>query len=185
MDVQELLLTAGRAAAVYGLMLVVVRLLGKRTVGNFTAFDLLVALMLGEVVDEMIYGDVPFLQGTVAILVIGALAYLNSWLSYFGHGFDRALEGEPTVVIRDGKIDQHGMRAERMNEGDVLSELRLHGTDDISRVREARVETDGEFSVLLKEEAEPLKRRDLDRVEKALWKRLQRQRRRRAATAKA
>lgn len=56
METQELLLTAQRAAAVYVLMLVVIRLMGKRTVGNFTAFDLLVALMLGEIVDEIIYG---------------------------------------------------------------------------------------------------------------------------------
>jgi hypothetical protein len=46
-----------RAAAVYVLMLVVIRLMGKRTVGDFTAFDLLVALMLGEIADEITYGD--------------------------------------------------------------------------------------------------------------------------------
>ena len=51
MDAHALWITAGRAAAVYAFMLVVIRLLGKRTVGNFSAFDLLVALMLGEVVD--------------------------------------------------------------------------------------------------------------------------------------
>ena len=67
METQELLLTALRAAAVYVLMLVVIRLMGKRTVGNFTAFDLLVALMLGEIVDEIIYGDVTFAQGTQPI----------------------------------------------------------------------------------------------------------------------
>jgi uncharacterized membrane protein YcaP (DUF421 family) len=161
MDPHELLLTAGRAAAVYGLMLVVVRLLGKRTIGNFTAFDLLVALMLGEAVDEMIYGNVPFLQGTVAILVVAGLAYLNSWLSYASHGLARVLEGTPTVIIRNGELVRHGMRAERMNEEDVLSELRLQGTDDVSRVREARVETDGGFSVLLREDEEPARRRDL------------------------
>ena len=58
-------------------MLVVVRALGKRTVGNFSAFDLLVALMLGEVVDEIIYGDVRFIQGTVAIVTLAAVAYVG------------------------------------------------------------------------------------------------------------
>lgn len=51
-DVNELLMTAARAAAVYVLMLLVIRALGRRTVGNVSAFDLLVALMLGEIVDE-------------------------------------------------------------------------------------------------------------------------------------
>jgi uncharacterized membrane protein YcaP (DUF421 family) len=77
MDTGELLLTAARAIAVYVLMLGVIRALGKRTVGNFSAFDLLVALMLGEVVDEIIYGDVRFLHGTVAIVTIGAVAYAD------------------------------------------------------------------------------------------------------------
>jgi uncharacterized membrane protein YcaP (DUF421 family) len=71
----ELLMTAARAFAVYVLMLIVIRALGTRTVGNFSAFDLLVALMLGEVVDEIIYGDVRFVQGTVAIVTIAAITY--------------------------------------------------------------------------------------------------------------
>jgi uncharacterized membrane protein YcaP (DUF421 family) len=182
MDPRELALTAARAAAVYALMLVVVRLLGKRTIGNFTAFDLLVALMLGEVVDEMIYGDVPFLQGTVAILAIGGLAYVNSWLSFSSLRLAKLFEGQPTVIIRDGRLERDGMRAERMNEGDVISELRLHGTDDPGRVREARVETDGEFSVLFKDEEEPARKRDLAAIETSVWKRLQRRRRRQAAS---
>lgn len=56
MDPNELMLTAARTAAVYVLMLIVIRALGRRTVGNFSTFDLLVALMLGEVVDEIMGG---------------------------------------------------------------------------------------------------------------------------------
>ena len=141
MDGQELLLTAARAAAVYVFMLVVIRPLGKRTVGNFSAFDLLVALMLGEVVDEIIYGDVRFVQGAVAIVAIGALAYADAWLSYAGmEGF---LEGKPTVVIRDGEFDREGMRSERMNETDVLGHLRSEGIHDMREVHLAIVENDG------------------------------------------
>lgn len=65
MEIQELLFTALRTVGVYLLILIVLRSLGKRAVGNFSAFDLLVALMLGEVVDEIIYGDVTFGQGAV------------------------------------------------------------------------------------------------------------------------
>ena len=110
MDPRELMLTAGRAFGIYILMLIVVRALGKRTVGNFAAFDLLVALMLGEVVDEIIYGDVRIIQGTVAIVVIAIAQTGNSWLTWWGHGFDTLLEGSPTVVVRDGELQQHGMR---------------------------------------------------------------------------
>src|SRR5688572_19533745 len=99
MDPRELMLTAARAAAVYVLMLVVVRALGKRTVGNFSAFDLLVALMLGEIVDEIIYADVRFLQGGVAIVVIAGLAYADSLLAFSSRRLERVLEGTPTVVV--------------------------------------------------------------------------------------
>jgi uncharacterized membrane protein YcaP (DUF421 family) len=162
MEIHELLMTALRAVAVYGLALLVIRIMGKRTVGNFTAFDLLVALMLGEVVDEIIYGDVPFAQGTVAILTIASAHYANSWLSYWGHGFDKVLEGTPTVVVRDGQLERQGMRVERMNENDVRAELRLSGVDDIEEVRLAMVETDGQVSVLRQDWAKTLQKGDLD-----------------------
>jgi uncharacterized membrane protein YcaP (DUF421 family) len=147
MDPHELMLTAARAAAVYVFMLIVIRALGKRTVGNFSAFDLLVALMLGEVVDEIIYGDVRFIEGAVAVVAIATLAYTDSWLAYFDHGMEAVLEGKPTVIVKDGRFDRHGMRAERMNEKDVLGHLRSEGVHDIREVHLAVVEHDGSVSV--------------------------------------
>jgi uncharacterized membrane protein YcaP (DUF421 family) len=148
MDLQELLLTAARAAGVYALMLVVVRLLGKRTIGNFSAFDLLVALMLGEVVDELIYGDVGLAQGVVAIASIATIKYATAWLSYANPTAARVLEGSPTPVVVDGALQREGMRHELMNESDVLAALRLKSIDDPSEVKLATVETDGEVSVI-------------------------------------
>ena len=160
-ELNELLLTAARAFAVYVLMLVVIRSLGKRTVGNFSAFDLLVALMLGEVVDEIIYGDVRFLQGTVAIVAIAALAHTDAWLAYFDHGMEKILEGKPTVVVRDGEYDRKGMRRERMNEKDVLGYLRTQGVLDMREVHLAVVEHNGSVSVLRHAWAEPVQRADV------------------------
>jgi uncharacterized membrane protein YcaP (DUF421 family) len=162
-DPQELLLTAGRAVAVYALMLIVIRALGKRTVGNFAAFDLLVALMLGEVVDEIIYGDVGFAQGTVAIVVIAAAQYSNAWLSWWDHGFDKLLEGTPTVVVRDGQLREDGMKAERMNEKDIIAHLRSQGIHDLREVHLALVEDDGSVSVLKRSWAEPAQKADVDK----------------------
>jgi len=161
MDPNELMLTAARAFAVYVFMLVVIRALGKRTVGNFSAFDLLVALMLGEMVDEIIYGDVLFLQGVVAIVAIAGLSYADSWLAYFGHGFDRALEGTPTIVIRNGEFERSGMREERMNEAEIFAHLREEGIHDMREVHLAVVETDGSVSVLKHDWAEPAQKADV------------------------
>lgn len=161
MEPTELMLTAARAAAVYVLMLIVIRALGKRTVGNFSAFDLLVALMLGEVVDEIIYGDVRFMQGAVAVVAIGALAYADAWLAYFDHGMEAVLEGKPTIVVRDGDFDRKGMRTERMNEKDVLGHLRAQGIHDMREVHLAVIEHDGSMSVLKQTWAEPAQKGDV------------------------
>jgi uncharacterized membrane protein YcaP (DUF421 family) len=164
MDLHELLLTAARALAIYGLMLIVIRALGKRTVGNFAAFDLLVALMLGEVVDEIIYGDVSFLQGTVAIAVVGAAQYGNAWASANIPGADKLLEGTPTAIIRDGKLLTDAMKRERMNARDVMAHLREAGILDVREVHLATVEDDGTVSVVLREWAQPAKRADVDKA---------------------
>jgi uncharacterized membrane protein YcaP (DUF421 family) len=161
MDPHMLLMTALRALAVYFVMLVVIRTLGKRTVGNFAAFDLLVALMLGEVVDEIIYGDVSMAQGFTAIFVVAGAQYVNAWLSYWDHGFDAILEGKPTPIVRNGEMVLRGMRKERMNVKAVMHELRLQGVDDIREVKLAMVETDGVVSVIKESWAEPVRRADI------------------------
>ncbi len=161
MDPHQLMMTALRALGVYVLMLFVIRVLGKRTVGNFAAFDLIVALMLGEVVDEIIYGDVSIAQGVVAIGVVAAAHYGNEWLSYWDHGLHRILEGTPTPIVRSGAMVEKGMRHERMNARAVLHELRLQGVDDIREVKLAMVETDGVVSVIKEDWAETAQKADL------------------------
>lgn len=161
METQELIMTALRALGVYVLVLVVIRISGKRTIGHFTAFDLLVALMLGEVVDEIIYGDVTIAQGAVAIIVIALAEYGNSWLTYWDHGFDAILEGKPTVIVKDGKLVRRGLRKERINEKDVMAEMRINGIEDLREVKLAVVENDGEVSVIKQDWAEPAQKGDL------------------------
>ncbi len=161
MDPRDLALTAARAVAVYAVMLAVIRLSGKRTIGSFSAFDFLVALMLGEVVDEIIYGNVSMAQGFIGVGVVAVLHYLNSWLTYWDHGFGHLLEGSPTVVLEKGQLHYPGMRAERMNEKDVLSELRLHGVDDLREVKLAVIEYNGQLSVIRQDWAEPVQKADV------------------------
>lgn len=154
-------MTAARGLLVYVAMLVIIRILGKRTVGNFTAFDLLVALMLGEVVDEIIYGDVTLAQGFVAILVVASAKYITAWLSYLNHGLNKLFEGTPREVVRNGEYVRDGMRKELINEEEVMASLRLQGVSDMREVRKAVMEVDGIVSVIREDWAEPLQKRDL------------------------
>ena len=161
MDWPELGMTAARGLLVYVAMLGVIRILGKRTVGNFTAFDLLVALMLGEVVDEIIYGDVSIAQGFVAIIVVAAAKYATGWLSYWDHGINKVLEGSPTELVKNGEVVRKNLRAEMMNEKEVMAALRLQGISDVREVKLALMEVDGQVSVIREDWAEPLQKSDI------------------------
>jgi uncharacterized membrane protein YcaP (DUF421 family) len=165
MEIQELLFTALRSIALYVIMLIVIRLLGKRTVGNFSAFDLLVALMLGEVVDEIVYGDVNFGQGITAVFVIAAAKYLTSYLSYSSDTLNRILDGAPKILIRNGNIEYQGLKHELVNEKELLASLRLHGISDMREVKLATMEVDGLVSVIKEEWAENLQKIDLQKEE--------------------
>ncbi len=145
---QPLVVTAMKSIVLYIVMLVMVRVLGKRAIGNFTAFDLLVALMVSDMIGDIVFGGVTFAQGMAGILPIAAMEYVASWLSIKKPSFDRIIEGEPTIVMREGELDRRGMNAERMTEYDIDAALRHHGIDDRRQVRLATVESDGHVSVL-------------------------------------
>jgi uncharacterized membrane protein YcaP (DUF421 family) len=161
MDWQELGMTAARGVFVYALMLIVIRVLGKRTVGNFSAFDLLVALMLGEVVDEIIYGDVSMAQGVVAIVVVAAAKYATNWLTFSSRTLNRLLEGKATEIMRHGEFVRDGLRSELMHELEAKAALRLRGVSDMREVKLALMEVDGEVSVLKEDWAEALQKGDV------------------------
>jgi uncharacterized membrane protein YcaP (DUF421 family) len=166
-DVNELLYTALRASFVYFFLLLVVRLLGKREIGNTSAFDLIVALILGEVVDEIIYGDVTMLQGVVAIVVVAIWHIVNSWASFKSQIIDKITGAPPTVLVRNGQIQRKNLAKERINEDELLSELRMMGVDDVKEVKQATLEPNGKVSVIQEDWAKPVQRQDLTELKPA------------------
>ncbi|HSD85517.1 MAG TPA: YetF domain-containing protein [Anaerolineae bacterium] len=165
MDFTELLLTAARTTAVYFFMLAVVRLLGKREIGALGAFDLIVAFMLGEVVDEMVYGDVTLVQGFLVITVVAGGHFLNAWASYKNKHIQKFTEAAPRVLIENGQILREALAKERMSEDELYSQLRLQSIDDIQEVKCARLEPNGQVSILEQEWAKPLQKRDLTQLQ--------------------
>ena len=161
MDLNELLSTALRATFVYFFLLLVVRVLGKREIGATTAFDLIVALILGEVVDEVIYGDVTLLQGVIAIVVVALWHLVNSWASFKSQMIDKLTGAPPTILVQHGQILKKALAKERLNTEELWSELRMTGVDDLEEVKQATLEPNGSISVLLEDWAKPLQHQDL------------------------
>lgn len=166
-DWAELFFTGLRATFVYVFLLVVVRLLGKREIGNTSAFDLIVALILGEVVDEIIYGDVTILQGVTAIVVVGVWHIVNSWASYKSDFIDKLTGAVPTVLVKNGQIQHKNLARERLNENELFSELRMMGVDNVKEVKQATLEPNGKISVLQADWAKPVQRQDLRELKPA------------------
>jgi uncharacterized membrane protein YcaP (DUF421 family) len=142
-------------------VLIIVRLLGKRTVGNFTPFDLIVAFIISEVVDEPIYGDVPMIQGLLVIAVVACLHYLNSLLSYRFPAFERLTSGVPKPLIKNGRGNDQALASERISDSELQSMLRERAVDNLGDVKLAMLETSGMLSVIKTEEAREAEKRDL------------------------
>jgi uncharacterized membrane protein YcaP (DUF421 family) len=166
-DWTELMYTALRASFVYVFLLIVVRLLGKREIGNTSAFDLIVALILGEVVDEIIYGDVTILQGVTAIVVVAIWHVVNSWASFKSQIIDKITGAPPTVMVKNGQIQHKNLAKERLNEDELRSELRMMGVDDVKEVKQATLEPNGKISVIQEDWAKPVQRQDLTELKPA------------------
>jgi uncharacterized membrane protein YcaP (DUF421 family) len=165
MDANELLLTALRATFVYFYLLIIVRILGKREIGASSAFDLLVALMLGDVVDEVIYGDVTIAQGAVAMAIIGVWHLVNAFASFKSKFIDNLTGASPTVLVKNGRIQHKALAKERLNEDELYSGLRMMEVDDVKEVKQATLEPNGQISVLLEDWAKPVQKQDLSGLE--------------------
>ena len=168
MDLQDLFLTAVRASVLYFVLLLVIRLLGKRSVGAVSAFDLIVALMLSEVVDEVIFGDVTMIKGLLAIGIIAFWHFADEWISSKNQKVDELTGGKPRVLMEHGRFDERALAHERLNRAEVESQMRLQGIDDPSDVKRATLEPSGHISFLKTDEAETLRKRDLRQLEKAI-----------------
>lgn len=137
-----------RAAVVYVIATVIVRLGKKRFMGRSTAFDLILAIVLGSIVARVITGDAPFLPGLAAALTLVLMHWLFSAVSLYWKGFSRFVKGEPVLLVRDGVVDWAAMRKAHMSEGDLWEDLRQKGISDLHEIAEARLERSGEVSVL-------------------------------------
>ena len=126
-----------------------IRLMGKRTIGEMQASELVVTLMISDLaVVPMQETGMPLLAGIIPIAVLVSVEIIISALLLKNAGLWRLINGRPVIIIRDGKIDQQALKKLRMTNEDLFEELRKKAVFKISSVKYAIVETDGQLSVL-------------------------------------
>lgn len=151
-----------RAIVGYFVALVVVRIMGKRSIGELSAFDFVLMAGIGDIMCFIIVErEVPFYAGVVVIFTLAALEILLSYLAYKSRTLGKLIEGKPSYLIDEGKIVEENLKKEKISMYDMRQELRKEGIDDQSEVKKALIEACGKFTVILKDAEEPIKRKDL------------------------
>lgn len=138
-----------RAAIVYIALLVLIRCSGKRTVGEFTPFDLVVVMLLSESVQGGITGgDDSIPGGLLAAATLIVLNYALGRASTRSPAIDQLLEGSPVVLIADGRVLAAAARRNNIPESDLLEAIRKAGLGSVEEVATATLETDGQITVV-------------------------------------
>lgn len=135
-----------RPVIVYLALIGFLRLFGKRELAQLNPFDLVVLLSLSNTVQNAMIGD----DNSVSGGVIGAFSLLTvNWLLgrllYRYPKVNNALQGPPTVLIREGKMDEAALKAESLTATELLNAVHKDGIDDISEVKQGTLEPNGTF----------------------------------------
>ncbi len=145
-----------RTAVVYLVVLIGVRLCGKREVGQMTPFDLTLLLLISNSVQNAMTGpDTSLIGGVIAASTLLVLNYVIGTLSGVNRGFRRLVEGEPSLLIHDGKPIEAHMKRERVSLDELERAVREHGIAKCSDVALAVLEVDGSISCLKYDEIKP------------------------------
>lgn len=129
-----------------------VRLVGKRALGELSLFDLVVMAMIGDVITVVgLEQSVSLGRGLFFLGILGGLEIVLSLLAFRYPTWARRIEGSPTQLIRLGKINKKNLRRENITVKDLRQELRKRGVNSLERVEQAYLEADGKFSVILEQ----------------------------------
>ena len=140
-----------RACAIYVLVMVLVRVSGKRAVGQFTPFDLVLLILIGNAVQNGINGGDNSLTGAaIMATTLIALNYGVAFVTSRSRKMEKFVEGEPVVLARNGKLFDGVLRRELVSSEDFRESLRMNGVEDVSEVELALLETNGSISVVKK-----------------------------------
>ena len=168
-DVNSLLEVFPRALLSLFCLFLITRLIGKKQVSELSLFDYVIGISIGNFAAEItINVDVPLINGIVAVLLFGIIAFIVAKVTMKSITLRRLFTGVPTLVVQNGKFIKENMKKTRYDMNDFLEECRSNGYFDVSEIEYAVVEANGKISILPKSEYKPLTPKDMQvKVEKA------------------
>lgn len=145
--------TVIRGAAIYFILLIALRLSGRRTVAQMTPFDLVLLLIIAETTQQALLGDdFSIINAALLIIVLFSLDIGLSYIKQWAPRVARIIDGTPTVLISDGKPDLRAFARARVSLDDVLTTARVEqGLEQLTQIKSAILEADGAVSIIPKE----------------------------------
>lgn len=149
-----------RAAVMFAFLFLLLRLMGKRELGQMTPFELVVIIVMGDLIQQAVtQADTSITGAILAVSTFAFLAVLLSWVSYRFPVTQKWLDGEPRLIVRNGEVINSALVRDRMTEDEIHSEMRLAGIARLDMVACAILETNGKIS-FIRRDYEPTERQD-------------------------
>src|SRR4051794_10174560 len=142
---------AFRAIFLFSFIYLLTRIMGRRELSSLEPFDLILLIVIGDAIQQGLTQDDYSVTG--ALIVVGTFAILQvllSFLSYKLRALRPTLEGEPVVIVQDGKPVEKNLRRERLTVGEVLVAARLQQVASMDDIAWAVLETSGKISIIPK-----------------------------------
>jgi uncharacterized membrane protein YcaP (DUF421 family) len=159
-----MLIPVVRTVILYLVVIVALRALGKRQVGELEPNELVITILISELAAiPMQNSEQPLISGVVPIAVLVFLGALSSFIALKSRKFRHIMFGKPSVVVENGRIIKSELKRLSMSDEELAEELRLQSITELSDVKYAIVETNGRLSVILRKEAQPATKGDLQK----------------------
>ena len=141
-----------RAIFVFFLILVITRAVGRRELSSMEPFDLILLVVIGDLVQQGVtQSDYSLTGATLVIVTIALLTVTTAWLSFRFRRLRPLLEGEPTLLMSEGRLLERNLKRERMTVEEVRAEARQQSIGSLADVRYAVLETSGRISFVSRE----------------------------------
>ena len=150
-----------KTAILYAILVVAVRLLGKRQIGQMEPSEFVVTMLLANLATIPLENDnIPLMHGILPIAFVFAAELLIAWLTTVSIGVRKIFCGKPAILVKDGKILYTELRKNRVNLDELTMHLREKDIFDLSEVKYAILETNGQLSTLLYAKNRPASAKD-------------------------
>lgn len=152
-----------RTIILYLLVIVSMRLMGKKQIGQLEPFELAIAIMISELASlPMQDTRIPIMHGIIPIVTLLVLQTILALIQLKSEKMRAILSGKPSVLVKSGKIDILELQKEKFNINDLMEELRLQGYYNLEDIEYAILETSGQLSVIPKTELCNVTKSDLN-----------------------